>query len=128
MKCTNFSSVQEFYEFGRQQQVKTLKIPEEFWQINFGGTYYYNNNIFDNNEKLWLSNDYIIIGKSELFEKFIKEDLLSDPQRLIALANKNGINHMLSQESLLNLYIYSSGTTPIMLLNSYSIYVVRPKN
>ena len=123
-----FSSVKEFYEFGRQQDLKTLKIPEEFWQINFGGTYYYNNNIFDTNDKLWLSNDYIIIGKSELFEKFVKEDLLSDPERLIDLANKNGINHMLSQESLLNLYIYSSGTTPIMLLNSYSIYVVRPKN
>ena len=120
-----FSSVEEYISFIKSQDMNTIRIPEKLWQVNFGGSYYYNTDIFDSNEKLWLANDHVFIGKAELFEKYCNCDLLKDPQTIIKIAREKGHNYIFSAEALLALHLYSVNITPILLLNAYVIYIQR---
>jgi len=120
-----FSSVEQYIEYIQGITLDTMRIPENLWQVNFGGVYYYNKDIFDNNDKLWLSSDFIFIGKAELFERYCECDLLQNPEKLVQIARERGHTYILTNEPLLCLYLYSIDITPIMLLNSYIIYIQR---
>jgi len=120
-----FSSVDAYMDFMKLQKQTDLRIPEHLWQVNFGGPYYYNQDIFDTNDKLWCSNDFIIIGKPSLFERYCKSDLFENPELWIEISKRTGHMHLVSHESLFVLHMYSVGITPILLLNSYVIYIQR---
>jgi hypothetical protein len=125
LQKAGFNSVESYLDFVKTQTLSDLRIPENLWQINFGGPYYYSKDIFDNNDKLWCSNDFVIIGKADIFHKYCKSDLFIDPRLWIETARKTGHKHIVSHESLFVLHMYSVGITPILLLNSYVIYIQR---
>ena len=125
LRRAGFHSVESYIEFAKTQSLTELRIPYELWQLNFGGPYYYNKDIFDTNDKLWCSNDFVIIGKADVFHRYCKSNLFEDPDLWIETAKKTGHKHILSHESLLVLHMYSVGITPILLLNSYNIYIQR---
>ena len=120
-----YSSVEQYIDSIKNKKMDAIRIPEHLWQVNFGGSYYYNTDIYDSNEKLWLANDHVFIGKAELFERYCNCDLMSDPETIVKIAREKGHNYILSAEALLAIHLYSVNITPVMLLNAYVIYIQR---
>lgn len=120
-----FTSVEHFIDYINNKTLDTLRIPENLWEVNFGGVYYYNKDIFDTNDKLWMSADFIFIGKAELFERYCNSDLLGNPEKVLEIAKEKGHTLIFTTEPLVCIHMYSVNITPIMLLNSYIIYIQR---
>ena len=122
-----FSSFEEFNKFQKKmkEHSKGYFINENLYHLSFGGIFYYNTDIFDTNDKMWMSNDYVCIGSSKVFERYIESDLIEDIDTLIRLSREKCVNNLISPEPLMILHLYSVNITPLLLLNGRSIYIQR---
>ena len=87
--------------------------------IGFGGAYYNNTCFLNNNPKLWMYNDHIIIGYKKEFNILLYFwSLFNNEDDLLNLIKISNIKHIFAPESLIILLCLKYNITPIMYLDN----------
>lgn len=119
--------IEDYFEYiSKRANYKGLRIPSELRPISFGGQYSLMTKMPASQEKLWLYNDYIIIGEGSTFKKYVESNsLIDNPELLLRISKENHIRFFLAPEAYMLSCIYSLGIQPIMYYREDLYYILR---
>ncbi len=112
-------SVEEYLELAAKTPWESrLRTNGILSMLGFGGRYYNNLDIHNSNPKLYMYNDHILIGETEIFKTFLNAwSVFTDESRLKTEVLKSGIQFMFAPESMFLLLLLANSITPIMYLD-----------
>lgn len=122
-----FGTIGEFNEWQIRQK-NAGAAPFIDWNITFGAHTHYNTDIFNNNDTLWLYHDFIIIGKRDIFEKYIETDPYLQPEEVLHIIQDKQIHNPMSCESQIIINMYLANITPIAYANGASLHIRRAED
>lgn len=99
--------------------INDIRLNDTSKYIGFGGAYYNNTCFLNNNPKLWMYNDHIIIGYKKEFNILLYFwSLFNNEDDLLNLIKISNIKHIFAPESLIILLCLKYNITPIMYLDN----------